>query len=152
MDRIRRDEVKMRPRLYFVIGSLLAFAGLVAAIFTSVFFIGLMRFLWRTHGPMGGYRLEQLLSLFPWWMPVLAVLGLVVGIGILRRYDFSYKIHFTIITAGFVMAIIVAGWIVDMTGLNDTLLRRGPMQGMMRQFQQERVQPVPWSYPDRRPY
>ncbi|MDP2815415.1 MAG: hypothetical protein Q8O19_01915, partial [Rectinemataceae bacterium] len=137
MERIHQDKIKMRPRVYFVIGSLLTFIGLVLSILTSVFLIGLMRFSLRAHGPMGEYRLEELLSRFSWWGPICALLGLVIGIWLLRRYDFSYKINFKVMVAGFIAAIIVAGWVLDMTGLNDVLLRRGPTRGMMREYFQE---------------
>jgi uncharacterized membrane protein len=142
MERIHRDKIKMHSRMYFIIGSVLTFAGLVASILTSVFLVGLMRFSLRAHGPMGEYRLEQLLSSFSWWVPVLAVLGLITGVWLLHRYDFSYKINFKAMIIGFVAAIIVAGWVIDMTGLNDVLLRKGPMQGMMRRYLQENnIQP-----------
>jgi hypothetical protein len=137
MDKIHHEKIRMRPRAYFVLGSILTFVGLIASILTSVFLIGLMRFSLRSHGPMGEYRLEQLLSSFPWWAPVIAVLGLIVGIWLLRHYDFSYKIDFKVIIIGITVAIITAGWLVDMLGLNDALLRRGPMQGMMKQYLQE---------------
>ncbi len=91
---------------------------------------------------MGECRLNQLLSSFPWWMLVLAILGLIIGIWLLRRYDFSYKINFKIIIVGVIFAIIVAGWLIDMIGLNDILIRRGPMKGMMkRYFQEKSIQP-----------
>jgi len=142
MDRIHQDKIKMRPRMYFVIGSLLTFTGSVASILTSVFLVGLMRFSFRSHGPMGEYRLNQLLSSFPWWTAVIAMMGLIIGIWLLRRYDFFYKISFRVIIVGVVSAIIVAGLLIDMTGLNDVLLRRGPMQGIMRQyFQENNLQP-----------
>lgn len=137
MDRIHQEKIKMRPRVFFVIGSILAFIGLVTSMITSVFLVGLMRFSLRTHGPMGKFRLDQLLSNFPWWMTMIAIIGLIIGIWLLRRYDFSYKIDFKMIIIGVVAAIIVSGWITDMTGLNNTLLHRGPMQGMMRQYFQE---------------
>ena len=142
MNKIHHGEIKMRPKLYFVVGSLLTFLGLVASMLISVFFVGLIRFSLRTHGPMGEYRLDQMLSSFPWWAVVVAILGLVIGIWLLRRYDFSYKINFKVIAISFVVAIIVAGWIIDMTGLNDTLFRQGPRQGIMRQYLQENnIQP-----------
>jgi hypothetical protein len=137
MERIHQGKIKMRPRVYFVIGSLLTFIGLVASMLTSVFLVGLMRFSWRSHGPMGEYRLDQLLSSFPWWVPVIAIFGLVIGIRLLHRYDFSYKINFKVIIVGIIVVILVAGWLIDMSGLNDTLLHRGPMQGMMRQYLEE---------------
>lgn len=134
MSKIREGKIKTRPKIYFILGSLLAFLGLVSSIVVSVFLFGLMRFLSRAHGPMGEYRLEQLLSSFPWWAPVFAVLGLISGIWLLRRYDFSYKIDFKIIIAGFILAIISAGVLIDMTGVNDTWVRRGPMKGMMQKY------------------
>lgn len=137
MDKIHHGKIKMRPKVYFVIGSTLAFIGLVASIFTSVFLFGLFRFSIRSHGPMGEYRWEQLLSSFPWWALLVAIFGLVLGIWFLRRYDFSYKIDFKIVVVGFIFAIIVAGWVFDMTGLNDIFYRQGPMKGMMRQYMQD---------------
>jgi len=142
MDRIHHDKIKMHSRAYFIIGSLLTFIGLVVSIIVSVFLVGLMRFSLRAHGPMGEYRLDQMISSFPWWMAAIAILGLVIGIWLHRRYDFSYKINYKVAVIGFVVAIIVAGLVIDMTGLNDTLLRRGPMQGMMRKyFQENNIQP-----------
>lgn len=146
MGKIRDDKVRMRPRIYFVIGSLLTFVGLVSSIVSSIFFVGLMRFFSRAHGPMGGFRLEQILSSFPWWTPVLAVVGLGMGIWLLRSYDFSFKIDFRFLIAGFIVAVIVSGIVVDAIGLNDALFRRGPMRGMMRQYLQDRpTQDMPGS-------
>ena len=137
MGKIRDGKVRMRPRVYFISGSIFAFIGLVASMLSSGFLIGLMRFSLRSHGPMGEYRLDQLLSAFPWWTLVIAIVGLFAGIWLLRRYDFSYKINFGWMLAGIVIAIITAGLIIDMTGFNDTLLHKGPMQGVMRQYFQE---------------
>lgn len=142
MDRIHNDKIKMHSKAYFIFGSFLAFVGLVFSIVVSVFIIGLIRFSLRTHGPMGEYRLDQMISSFPWWMVVVAILGLVFGIWLLRRYDFSYKINFKMVVIGFIVAIIMAGWVIDIIGLNDILFRQGPGQGIMkRYFQENNIQP-----------
>ena len=137
MEKIHHGKIKMRPRVYFIAGSLLTFSGLIASVVTSVFLVGLMRFSLRSHGPMGEYRVDQLLSSFSWWVPVFATLGLFVGVWLLRQYDFSYKINYKVMIVGFIATVIMAGWVIDMMGLNDTLLRRGPMQGVMRQYLQD---------------
>lgn len=134
MGRIHDDKIKMRPKIYFITASILTFSGLVASIITSVFLIGLIRFSLRAHGPMGEYRIEYALSSFPLWVPLLAILGLVVGVWLFRRYDFTYKINYKLIIACFVGAVITAGWAVDIMGINDALLKRGPMRGMMEQY------------------
>ena len=146
MENIHKKKVRMRPKIYFVIGSLLTFTGLVFSIITSVFLFGLMRFSLRVHSPMGGHRLELLLSSFPWWAPILAILGLIIGIWLLRQYDFSYKLNFKIMVIGMVIAIFLTGWLVDVVGINDVLLRRSPMKGMMQKyFLENNIQPPPRS-------
>ena len=137
MDQIHEEKIKMRPKAYFVLGSILTFVGLVSSVIVSVFLIGLIRFSLRSHGPMASYRFDQILSSFPWWAPVLAVVGLVVGIWFLRKYDFSFKVNFKVVIVGFILAVIVGGWVIDSIGLNDALIRRGPMQGIMRQYMQD---------------
>jgi magnesium-transporting ATPase (P-type) len=118
-------------------GSIFTFIGLVSTVVVSTFSIGLIRFSLRSHGPMGQYRFDQMLSNFPWWTLVLAILGLVLGIWLIRKYDFSYKIKPWLIMAGFILAIIIGGYIIDITGVNDIITRKGPMKGMMRNYIQE---------------
>ena len=137
MTRIRDGRVKMRPKWYFVAGSALAFAGIVLSVVVSVFLLSVAQFALRSHGPMGSYRLDQMLAAFPWWAPVLAIASLAGGIGLLRRYDFSYRKNFFAIAMVFVFAVVAAGWIIDATGLDDAWLKRGPMRGMMRPYMQE---------------
>jgi len=127
MGEIRHGNLKMRPKLYFIIGSVLVFVSLILSALSSVFLFGLIRFSLRSHGPMGQYRFEQLLSSFPWWAAILAVLGLIIGLWLVRKYDFSYKINFKIVIIGFVTAIIIAGYLVDVLGLNDVFSRQGCM-------------------------
>jgi hypothetical protein len=132
MDKIHNGQIKMRPRIYFILGSILVFAGLVASSVTAIFLVSLMRFALRTHGPMGQFRLEQLLSSFSLWVPFVAILTLILGIILLRQFDFSYKKNFWFLVLGFVLAIIATGLIIDMTGLDNVWLKRGPMRGMMK--------------------
>jgi hypothetical protein len=131
--RINEGNIKMRPRMYFVLGSVLTICGLIASIVTSVFFVGLMRFAIRARGPMSDYRLNRLLSDFPWWMLLVAFLGLIVGIWLLRRYDFSYKADFKALVVGLILAVLVSGWVIDVAGINDALSRKGFMRGFHQQ-------------------
>lgn len=125
MSEIRHGKLKMRPKLYFIIGSILVFISLILSILSSIFLFGLIRFSLRSHGPMGTYRFEQLVASFPWWAVILAILGLIIGLWLIRQYDFSYKINFKIIIIGFVVAITIAGYLVDVVGLNDVFSRQG---------------------------
>jgi len=135
MNQIRQGRIKMRPKVYFIIGSILTFLGSISAFLISIFLIGLIRFSLRTHWGRGAqYKLDQMLSDFPWWIIIFAIISLTIGIWLIRKYDFSYKIKPRIIILGFILAIVVAGWMVDITGLNDNLFRSGPMKGIMNNY------------------
>jgi len=127
MDKISSGEVKMRPRIYFIAGSAAIISGIVGAAVLAVFAVSLISFSLRSHGPMGSYRLQEILASFPWWAPILVIVGFAVGIWLLRRYEFSYKHNPWIIVLAFIIAIVLAGVAIDVTGLSDIWLKRGFM-------------------------
>lgn len=134
MDKIHNGEVKMKPKIYFMLGSALTLIGVILSSITSIFLVGLVRFSIRSNGVMSQYKIDQMVRNFPWWTTVLAILALVLGIWLIRKYDFSYKANFLYIILLFVITIIISGWIVDIAGLNDVIYKHGPgpMQGIMR--------------------
>ncbi|KKR05447.1 MAG: hypothetical protein UT33_C0011G0158 [Candidatus Peregrinibacteria bacterium GW2011_GWC2_39_14] len=134
MGKIHHGEIKMRSRLYYILGSVLAISGLAASIIVAVFFVSLTRFMLRAHGRMGSFRLEQLISSFPWWAPIFAVLSLATGVWLLRKYEFAYKRQPWMIIIGFIVTILIVGLIIDMTGLDEIWLRHGPMRGITGQY------------------
>jgi hypothetical protein len=138
MNQIHLGKAKMKPKIYFIIGSILTFLGSISAFLVSIFLIGLIRFSLRTHWGLGSqYKLNEMLSNFPWWIIMFAIISLTIGVCLIRKYDFSYKIKPWIIIAGFILAIVVTGWMVDVIGLNDNLFRRGPMKGIMQNHLQK---------------
>jgi hypothetical protein len=142
MNTIHDQHIKIRPKLYFILGSVLLFGSLVFSVMSSVFMISLINFSLKTHGPMGQIRFVQLLSSFPWWAPIVAVIGLISGILVLRKYDISYKWNFPLLIVGFILAVLVAGWSIDYFNLDDAWFRQGPMRGIMRQYMQDNsIQP-----------
>lgn len=128
MGRIHTEHIKMRPRWYFVLGSLATFVGLVMSILASVFLLSFIKLSLRGSGKMAEYKMDELLSHFSWWGPIIALASLLLGIWLLRQYEFSYKKNFGLITTGFVLAIAVASFILDMSGLNEVMLQHGPFR------------------------
>lgn len=128
MAKVNSGQISMKPKWYFALGSVLLVCGLAGLMAGGVFLTNVTLFLLRKHGPMGQWRWEQLISSFPWWVPVLAVIGIVVGIRLLKKFDFSYKKNFALIVVGLVMAILICAWLVEMTGINEKWSRRGPMR------------------------
>jgi len=138
MGRIKEGKLKMHSKLYFITGSVLALFGLIVSVATSTFIFSLLSFYLRSRSPMAGFKIWVLLSSFPWWLLILALVGLVGGIVLIRRYDFVYKIDFKIAVVAMVLVIIASGWLIDLLGFNDLLARRGPMQDIMKQYFQDK--------------
>ena len=134
MKNIRSGEVKMHSRWYFVLGSLALLAGVVSSVIVTTFFVSLTSFALRSHGPGGTYRLQEILASFPWWAPMLALVGLILGIWLLKKYDFSYKRNFLLIIVGLLIAILIAGITIDYLDLNDIWMKRGPMRQYWQQM------------------
>ena len=137
-------KVKMKPRWYFILGSVLSFAGLTGMIVGAVFLTNLTLFLIRKQGPGTG-RINMMLESFPLWVPLLAVAFVILGILVLKRYDFSYKKNFPLVAGTLVAAIILSALIINLSGLNDIWSKRGPMRRLynVNQTDGARIQHIP---------
>lgn len=137
MEKIKSEKISMRPRWYFLAGSVISFVGLVSFGLLATFLINLSFFLLRQHGPNGQWRLELILSSFPLWIPLLAFGGISLGIWLLRKYDFSYRRNFKLIVLAFIVSILATAFLLDYTGLNDIWMSRGPMRRFKPQNQKQ---------------
>lgn len=131
ISQIKTGKIEMKPKWYFVLGSLILFSSLVGLSMGAIFLVNLNIFLIRRGGIFNPWRLQTILSTFPLWIPTIAVLGVILVIWLLKKYDFSYKKNFKLIIAIFVSAILLAGFLLDGLKLNEYLLR-----GRMRNFYQ----------------
>jgi uncharacterized paraquat-inducible protein A len=123
MDKIKLDKIRIRPRWYFVVGSGLLLVGLVLLGVGVMFLINLMFFSLRAQGPMADRRVAMMLFHFPWWLLVLSVLGVLVGVKLLKKYDFSYKKNFNLVVVILVLTMLVAGVLFDRMGLNEKIIK-----------------------------
>jgi hypothetical protein len=135
MAKVRSNEILMKPRWYFVLGSISMITGLVGLSIGVVFLTNLMFFLLRQHGPGSQWRLELILNSFSWWIPAVAFAGISLGVWLLKRFDFSYRKNFTLIAVGFITSIILAALAMDALGFNDIWSKRTPMRRFYQQLE-----------------
>lgn len=143
MTKITTGAINMKPRWFFILGSVSVMLGLISASIGAIFLMNLIFFSLRQHGPMGEWRLQLMIENFPWWILLSAICGVVFGIYLLKKYDFSYKKNFSLIAGGFVVAIILAAFLVDLTGINDLWSRQGPMRKFYQRYQPVNIQDAP---------
>jgi len=134
MSRVSSGEIAMKPKWYFVTGSIFMLLGTIATAVATVFLINLTIFLFRKQGPGYG-KLTMMFESFPFWIPILAILGIGIGILLLRKYDFSYKKNFIAIIVGFIASTIIAGFAIDRLGLNDVWSHGKTMRGFYQQME-----------------
>ena len=137
MAKIKSGQIAMKPRWYFVLGAVLSIVGLVSFGIVATFLTNLTMFLLRQHGPNGPWRLQQILESFPLWIPFVAIVGIALGVWMLKQYDFSYRKNFWLIVLAFILSIVIVAYFLDFTGLDNIWMRQGPM---MRLYQNGEVQ------------
>jgi len=134
MDKVKSQKIAMKPKWYFTLGSLFVIAGFTGLLFGSVFLTNITLFLLRSHGPMGEWRLQQMLNSFPLWVPGLAVISTVLGVWLLKKYDFSYKRNFWLVIAGLVFSIILVAFVLENLGVNNIWLRKEHIRRFYQQI------------------
>ena len=121
--KIKKDEIKMKPKYYFALGSLSITLGMIISFIFSAFFINLISHRIRILKmaeflPMGGPGRMMFLRHFPWHFLFISTALLTVGAWLLKRYDISYKKSFLVILVGIIVSIVFAGLLVDKVGIN----------------------------------
>lgn len=135
MEKIKKEEIKMKPKWYFYAGSGLMVFGLGAAVFVSIFLLNLVLFALRSHGPMGQWRIDLMIDNFPWWALFVAVGGIVLSLILLRKYEFSYKNNYWVILIIFLASVFLALFVIDIFNIDRLWQQKGPMRGMYRRYE-----------------
>ena len=126
MEKIHSGKVKMRPKIFFIGGSILIFLGLFLSIISSSVFISLVKFILRSNGKISYYGIEQLENSFPWILVFLAIGSIAIGVLMLKQYDFSYKKNFWVIIIIFITSVTAAGYLLDEIRFNEYMIGCGP--------------------------
>jgi len=136
MSQIKSEKITMKPKWYFMAGSILMFASIIILALVAIFLLNFTIFAIQPHyGPGAEFRLEMILNSFPWWAPVIAIFGVILAILLIRKYDFSYRKNFPLIIISFIFALIIGAVLMDVLGFNDYFAKRGPMRGFYKQFE-----------------
>jgi len=124
MAQIKNQQIKMHSRLYFILGSVLMGAGLAGALITSMFFVAVVSFRLRVYSPtgylwFGRLGLKPFLLTFPWIPLLVGIAGIMGGIIILKKYEFSYKKSFIGIAIVIIALVLAFGYLLDHTAFNE---------------------------------
>ncbi len=127
MKKIENNDIKLKSKWYFTFLSVILTLGTILTFISSVFLFSILNFLLKTHGPRYEYRLNLMLGSFPFYIPIFAVVFLVSGFYLLKKYEFSNKIDFKYILLIGLISIFLGGFVIDFFNLNNIGFRKERM-------------------------
>jgi len=133
MKKIKKDKLKMRSKFYFVSGSLLLSFGIAASLMFSIFLINIISFRIRAQGHFNFLRFgrpgyHMFLFNFPWLILLLAIVGIVGGLILIKKFDISYKKPYALTIAFSILFIFLFGILADNLGFNKRISGLKPMR------------------------
>jgi hypothetical protein len=95
MEKITKEEVVIKPKIYFIVGSVSLGVGIGLIFAITTWFITLQIYKFRAHNLLDFLRYGKLgfytvLNNFPWTEAFISVLLLATGVYLLKKYDISY--------------------------------------------------------------
>ena len=127
IDKIKKKEVVMRPRIYFVaqITLLAILAGLIFLLLTYA--TSFMLFSIHESGEQfllgfGWQGIYVFLTLFPWWTLLAILLLLALTEYLLRKFRFGYRASLLKVFGGLLICAVLLGMALDFTPLHNFLL------------------------------
>ncbi|MGH7175533.1 MAG: hypothetical protein ACREGR_04210 [Minisyncoccia bacterium] len=129
LERIRKGEVSMRPRRYFILRAIGASVVALLALACSVFALSFVIFAIHESGEQfllgfGTRGLVTFVTLFPWLSLVVSVLLLIALEVLLRTFRFGYRLPLLGIFFWILAAAVAGSVIVNLTPLHSFLLER----------------------------
>lgn len=145
MKAIHDKHIRMRPKVYFVLGSLFLGIGLAGILITTAFFINLIFFRFGLYEPFdylrfGRFGIRAFLQNIPWWPILLGISGIVGGLALLKYFDISYKKSFLGLSSGLIAMIFILGFVLNRINFNRRVSQLKPL----KQFYQEKPRSKDW--------
>lgn len=147
IEKIESKQLVMKPAWVFYFGSAMSVMGLFLTTIITLLSIQLLKFRLNHPGLGAERKINYIISTLPWYVPVLAISGLVGGYLLLKRYDFSYSKNSKIIFGIVITGLVLGSILLHRIGMDDFLSRRG----FFRQIYMQNEQVNPSQRPGRGP-
>ncbi len=141
VSKIEKGELKMKPKVYFIIKSILIISSLILTFLLVLYFGSLIVFVLRIndilffHG-MGFHAIRSILLSFPWYL-VFLIFILIILIEIIgRRFRFIYRKPFIISLFAISLIVAASSFLIESSSLHHSFYRlakqeRLPLAGRM---------------------
>ena len=128
LEKIKKEKVKMKPRSYFVLRTIVFVFGLIFAFLFAIFLASFIVFALRASGiwyfPAFGFRgLGMFLASFPWILLIFAILLIALLEVFARKFSLVYRKPLLYSVLGIIMIVILISFAVGQTSMHPQLFR-----------------------------
>jgi hypothetical protein len=141
MNKIMKDEVKIKPKIYFVLISALSVLSVMVLSLLAAYSISILS-LWvriqNATGPAYGARrnLTALVDKFPWWAILFSIISLVIVIFVLKKFGSLYKVKVVYLISAVLFIAMVIGFALSYSQFPNIIKGSGnPNRGGMHGYQ-----------------
>jgi hypothetical protein len=125
-EKIRSGGIKMNPKIYFVLKTILIIVGAFAVAVFILFLISFISFALRVSGvgflPEFGFRgFGIFFSSFPWILILIAVVLILALMMLIKRFGFVYRKPILYSLLAIILIVFLGGFILDKTPLHSGL-------------------------------
>ncbi len=136
MSEIKSGHVTMKPRIYFLVGSILTGFGIASSLFSTLAIITFTFFRVRRFGLMGLlWQGKPLFAPMPILVLIFSLFALWGGLKLIKRCEFAYKYNFISIVITVITLVLTLGFLFDNLGANKHLERNPRLKPYYQQNQ-----------------
>ncbi len=142
MEKIKKHEIRIKPKIYFFFGNMLLGAGITMSLIISIISVNFIflafeqRPLFRLMG-LGRIGLVQSFLGLPWLYILLALGFTYLGIYLLNKTDFLYKQNTVPIIAAVLVLILLLGFATNKSGFNRNIQKHKRIRQFMQRLPTE---------------
>ncbi|MEA3452936.1 MAG: hypothetical protein U9Q96_01190 [Patescibacteria group bacterium] len=129
LEKIKQGQVKMRPKIYFILKTLLVVLGIIISTLFALYLISFIVFALRASGAwyLSGFGFEGMkasIVLIPWVLILVALILIIVLEILVKRFSFSYRqpIFYTLL--GIIIFVFLGSFAIGKTGFHTNLFQR----------------------------
>jgi len=129
LDQIKGDQVKMRPKIYFVLKTLLIVLGIFIVALFALYLVSFIVFALRASGAwyLSGFGfpgIKASIILIPWLLILMALILIIILEVLVKRFSFSYRQPILYSALAIIIFVLLGSFAIGQTGLHPNLFQR----------------------------
>ncbi len=129
LSKLKTDKVKMKPKIHFILRTLLIVLGIVVLALFILYLISFVTFTLRASGlwflpGFGFHGVRILFTSIPWLLVLTALFLIVILETLVERFSFAYRRPILYSTIAIVLIVVVSSFLINKTQFHPFLFRQ----------------------------